>query len=305
MWPNPIRSGLGASPTSTPMKAGCIGFTFLGQGQYTGDMEWSPDPFLYPPYLRTRIKRRRGIGVGPRYVPWLKVRDVPSRGTSVISHGILSGRAHHLLSELEATYFYLLERRSSTVEIREQWPILDIDRTLELCAKFGVRQGVRNGYPEPFTVDFLITERVDGKLRYRAASIKSPEDAQDPGIRRRLAVEHAWCEERGIPWALVNTQRFNKTMLENLRFLRGWFRHRYVPDPSLVDRFASHFESLYAPNRPLCEILTVLSKALRQPTPTVEDAFRYCAWSGRIQPSLAHPLSLDAPVVLESSVVHA
>lgn len=268
-------------------------------------MHWRPDPLLYPPYLRARIRRRRGIGSGPRYVPWLKARDVPSRGTSVVSRGVFSGRPHHLLSELEAIYFYLLERRAGTVEIREQWPILDMDRTLELCAKFGVRPRMRNGYPEPFTIDFLVTERVDGRLTHRAASVKSPEDARDPGTRLRLAVEHAWCQDRGIPWTLVNTQRFDKTMLETLRFMRGWFRHQYAPDAALEDRFVAQFAAHHAPNRLLSEVLARVSGSLRQPIATVEDAFRYCAWSGPIQPSLAHPLAMDAPVVLKKDLAHA
>lgn len=102
-------------------------------------VHWKPNPLLYPPHLRARIKRRRGVGLGSLYVPWLKVREVPSKGTSAIIRGIFTGRPHHLLSELEAIYFFLLERRSSTVDLREQWPILDFDRTLELCEQFGVR----------------------------------------------------------------------------------------------------------------------------------------------------------------------
>lgn len=268
-------------------------------------MYWRPDPLLYPPYLRARVRRCRGIGSGPSYVPWLKVRDVPSRGTSVVSRGVFSGRAHHLLSELEAIYFYLLERRASTVEIREQWPILDMDRTLELCAMFGVRPRMRNGYPEPFTIDFLVTERVDGRLTHRAASVKSTEDARDPDIRLRLAVEHAWCHERGIPWTLVNTQQFDKTMLEALRFMRSWFRHQYAPDAAVDQRFVAQFAANHTPNRLLSEVLVRVSRSLRQPIATVEDVFRYCAWSGSILPSLAHPLAMDAPVVLMTDLAHA
>lgn len=263
-------------------------------------MYWKPNPLLYPPYLRNRIKRCRGVGAGSHYVPWLKVRDVPSMGTSAMSRGIHTSRTHHLLSELEAIYFYLIERRASTVDIREQWPILEIDQTLELCARFGVRQATRNGYPEPFTIDLLITERISGKLRYRAASIKSPEDARDPLVRLRLAVEHAWCQERGIPWTLVDTTQFNKTMLETLRFMRAWFRHQYVSDPLLEDRFVSQFVAVYSPNQLLNELLANLSKLLRQPMTVIEDTFRYCAWSNQLRPSLLHPLALDRPVVLQA-----
>ncbi len=266
-------------------------------------MHWKPNPLLYPPHLRARIKRRRGVGLGSLYVPWLKVRDVPSKGTSAIIRGVSTGRPHHLLSELEAIYFFLIERRASTVDLREQWPILDFDRTLELCEQFGVRHTARSGYPEPFTIDLLITERVDGELRYRAASVKSPEDARDPFVRLRLAVEHAWCQERGIPWTLVDTTQFNKTMLETLRFMRAWFRHRYVSDSSLENRFVEQFAAAYSPNLPLGELLAKLSKLLRQPATVMEDAFRYCAWSNRIQPSLVHPLALNAPVVLRTETV--
>nr|WP_285887121.1 TnsA endonuclease N-terminal domain-containing protein [Hydrogenophaga intermedia] len=272
---------------------------------YAVGVHWKPDPLLYPPYLRARIRRRRGVGCGPHYVPWLKVRDVPSRGTSLVSRGVSSGRSHHLLSELEAIYFYLLERRAGIAEIREQWPILDMDRTLELCARFGVRPRMRNGCPEPFTIDFLVTERVDGRLTYRAASVKSPDDARDPETRLRLAVEHAWCQDRGIPWTLVDTQRFDKTMLETLRFIRGWFRHKYAPDAALEERFVAQFAAHHAPNRLLSEVLARVSRSLRQPVATTEDVFRYCAWSGQIQPSLARPLSMDAPVVMTSDLAHA
>ena len=171
-------------------------------------------------------------------------------------------------------------------------------------AEINMRHTARDGYPEPFTIDLLITERVDGELRYRAASVKSPEDARDPLIRLRLAVEHAWCQERGIPWTLVDTTRFNKTMLETLRFMRAWFRHRYVSDSSLEDRFVDQFTAAYATNQPLGELLVKISKLLRQPMTVMEDMFRYCAWSNRIQPSLMHPLALDMPVVLRTDAAH-
>jgi hypothetical protein len=235
----------------------------------------------------------------------LKVRDVPSRGTSAVIKGIRSGRPHHLLSEFEAIYFFLVERRATTVDIREQWPILDIDRTLELCSDYGVRHAFRKGFPEPFTIDFLITERINDELRYRAASVKTPQDARDPHIRQRLAVEHAWCRERGIPWTLVDTSSFDKTMLQNLRFKRAWFRHRYETDQLLENSFLQKFQAAYAPNKPLKELMTQLSKSLRQPSAVVEDMFRFCAWHDLIEISLIQPLSLENPVVLRSTAEHA
>jgi hypothetical protein len=261
-------------------------------------MHWKPNPDLYPPYLRARIRRGRGVGYGRDYVPWLKVRDVPSRGTSSVVSGVRIGRSHHLLSELEATYFFLIERRLSTVDIREQWPLLDLDGTLELCARMGLRHRYRGIYPDPFTIDFLITEKVGGEIRYRAASIKTREDAANPEIRHRLSLEHAWCRQRRIPWMLVDTSAFDRTLLSNLRFVRSWFRHRHEPDSGNLMRFSTLFVALYHRNVPLGELIARVSTHLRMRDSDADDLFRYAAWSGSIAVSFKHPIGLNKPLVM-------
>lgn len=261
-------------------------------------MYWKPDPLLYPPYLRSRIRRGRGVGEGLSYKPWLKIRDVPSKGTSSNPPGIIVSRPHHLLSELEAEYFFLTERKPTVVDIREQWPILDLDRTLELCAKFGVRHNYRGAFPEPFTIDFLITHSIDGKLHYSAKSIKTPEDAANPEIRLRLQVEYEWCLERGIPWTLIDTSQFSKELLSNLRFMRVWFQNHYKPDSDGATLFAKQFNASYRTNVRLDELIHLTAKHLRLSDDIAGDTFRYCAWSSRIDVSLKHPLALNRPLIL-------
>ena len=261
-------------------------------------MYWKPNANLYPPYLRPRIRRGRGIGRGAEYLPWLKVSDVPSRGTSSKPPGIVVRRPFQLLSEFEAIYFFLTERRPTSVDLREQWPIFDIDRTLELCAQFGVNHGYRGAYPEPFTIDLLITESINGELRDRAASIKTPEDAAKPEVRLRLAVEYAWCRERGIPWTLVDTSAFSKTMLATLRFMRSWFQNRYEPDIDGAMRFSDQFQASYTPNILLDELIRKAAKRLRLSEAVAQNTFHYCAWADHIGVSLTHSLSLDRPLVL-------
>lgn len=269
-------------------------------------MHWKPKSDLYPPYLRSRIRRGRGVGQGTSYRPWLRVREVPSRGTGSVVYGISVRRPHHLLSELEATYFFLLERRSRTVDIREQWPILDIDSTLRLCANQGVRHAYRGPYPEPFTIDFVIKERdEDGNTIHRAASIKTPEDAKDPQIQQRLAVEHAWCQEHDVAWTLVDTSAFDKTLLSNLRFLRSWFRHRHKPAPDRAARFADLFLSDYREDTALSELVERTRKRLRISDALALDLFRYCGWTNLIPVALTTQISLNRALALSIGPRHA
>jgi hypothetical protein len=195
-------------------------------------------------------------------------------------------------------YFLLVERRKSTVDIRECWPILDIDRTLELCAKLDVRHQYRGKYPAPFTIDFLITELVDGHIRYRAASIKTPGDSQDPKVRRRLEVENSWCREHGVPWTLVDTSQFDRMLLSNLQFMRTWFRHRYTPNDDTESRFLNSFLRAYTRNVPLAALIEKTAKAVRITDALATDTFRYCAWTDSIPVSIKYTLSLNMPLIL-------
>ncbi|CAJ0785162.1 hypothetical protein R8510_05349 [Ralstonia chuxiongensis] len=268
-------------------------------------MKWDPMPDLYAPYLRTRIRKGRGVGEGAQYAPWLRVRDVPSRGTSSSVTGIVVGRAFQLLSELEATYFFLCEREQNTVDLREQWPILEIDETLQLSKQLGVRHPYRRGYPDPFTIDFIITsDTVDGR-QYRAASIKSKDEAKNPAVRQRLAVEYLWCRAHGIPWTLVDTSHFNKILLGNLRFLRSWFRHRYEPDPALTIRFVETFLKIYRRNVPLEALIVSMEKSLRISESTALDTFRYCSWRKEIPIALSRRVALNLPLTLRGTGVFA
>lgn len=268
-------------------------------------MKWDPAPDLYAPYLRTRIRKGRGVGEGAQYVPWLRVRDVPSRGTSSAVTGILVPRPFHLLSELETTYFFLCEREHNTVDVREQWPILDIDETLRLAKQLGVRHPYRRGYPEPVTIDFVITSTTVDGVWYRAAAIKSKDDARNAAVRQRLAVQYLWCRARGIPWTLVDTTLFNKLLLDNLRFVRSWFRHRYEPEPTSVERFTTLFLRTFRTNTPLEALVASVGQSLRISDSTALDTFRYCAWSKRIPISLTRPIALNRPLTLRGTGVFA
>ena len=261
-------------------------------------MEWPSDLSLYPRYLHPRIKKGFGLGVGEYYLPWLRVRDVRSEGTSANIFGIKLRRRLHLLSGLESTYYGLVERESDVIDIREQFPILDLKSTLRLCAEHQIRHTQVGRFPEPFTIDFLITRRTSAGLRYEARSIKTPEDAKNPAIQARLRIEYEWCLANGIPWALVSTEDFTKELASSLVFVRAWFKHRYEPNLEQAMQFSEQFLSVYEPNRALKSLIVRAAKRLGQGEDLAQDVFRYCAWSSLIEVELRRKVLLNLPLVL-------
>ena len=261
-------------------------------------MIWSPNPDLYPRYLRPRILRGLGLGEKLEYKAWLKIREVGSKGFCGAVRGILIERPYELFSNGETIFFYLTERRPNVIDIRENWPILDLARTVEICSQLGVRHVHKGLYPWPFTIDALITEQTANGIQYVAASIKTAEDARDPDVRKRLTVEYLWCKENGIDWILIDTSGFTDSLHSTLRFMRRWYQNRYEPAEPKIAAFLAQFGHVYQRNVLLKELLETLSAHTKGDPCEVENLFTYCAWKGLVPISLKHPLRLDRPVVL-------
>ncbi len=69
--------------------------------------------------IEKRINEGRGQGRGGDYQPWLLIQDVPSQGLATRIKGWKTKRVHHLLSNLELSYFYILEWSPVVFDIRE------------------------------------------------------------------------------------------------------------------------------------------------------------------------------------------
>lgn len=260
-------------------------------------MHWNIDPMVYPAWLRPKIKKGRGIGVGKEYQPWFKTREVRSRGTSAQIESVRFQRVFHLLSNLETTYFYLLERDFSVIDAREQFPILTLPETIEIALNLGVKHPQKSGRLEPFTIDFLLTIETPEGIKFVARSIKTPEDSNDSHIRLRLKVEEIWCDRHYISWKLVDTTSFNPDMLRTLRSIRGWYRSNLILNENYADDFAGTFMDIYEANVPLRILLELTQRKISVDSSQVHDWFNYCAWSKRI------PLSLQSISTLADVVV--
>lgn len=113
-------------------------YTFLGAlaGYVTGAQEVGLRGcrFSTEADIERHISNGFGRGTGASYKPWLRVQDVPSTGHSRKVSGVKIERTFHLLSNLEYGYFLASEFSEDVVDIREQYPLLQICR----CAEDGL-----------------------------------------------------------------------------------------------------------------------------------------------------------------------
>ncbi|MGF6447600.1 hypothetical protein QF002_008476 [Paraburkholderia youngii] len=260
-------------------------------------MDWPNDPALYPPYIRSCIRKGMGIGEGANCRAWRELQDLPTSGTGRVVHGIRVSRNYELTDAASVTLFYLLERQRTIKDIRERWPILDLSRTLQLAYQFGVAHPCRRGVPEPLTFDFLITEQRSEKA-YKAVNLLHAEKSLDVREQSLLMIRQAWCNERGVVWALVDSSAISQTVVDTLRFVRTWYVHRYTPNAAIAKRFSERFLKEYATNVLLEDLVEKTGRALGLRPEARLDTFRYCAWADQIPVSLTHRMARNLPLVL-------
>ena len=170
------------------------------------------------------IKQGRGQGIGMDYVPWLKIQDVPSTGRASRIRGIKTDRIHHLLSDLETGYFYLLEYSDNVLDIRERFPLLPLEQTQDIAEELGIK------HPADFqtkddiimTTDFLITLDYKGKPANIARTVLLSGELDKKRTLEKLEIERIYWEKNGVDWGIVTDKEINNNFLQNLKMLHQY-----------------------------------------------------------------------------------
>ncbi len=175
--------------------------------------------------IKRKVKEGRGQGRGRDYIPWLKVHEVPSRGRSSRIHGWKTEREHHMLSDLETKFFYLLEWSDVVVDIREQYPLLPIEETIDIAESLKVKHPTRVGTNDPkvMTTDFLVTFKDSAE---KAQCLKYVADLNSRRSCEKLEIESIYWERRGIFWSIVTERQIPEETVTNI----SWFHSAYVID---------------------------------------------------------------------------
>jgi hypothetical protein len=163
------------------------------------------------------LREGRGRGSGIAYSPWVQVQDFASRGVVSRVKGRTTGRVHHLMSNNELAYFYILDWSDSVTDIREQYPLSDLECAVECAAAAGIRYPKDNvsGYPYVMTCDFMITTEIGLKAR----TIKESTDLKNQRVLEKLEIERRYWLSQGIDWKIVTENEISRQKAKNIEWL--------------------------------------------------------------------------------------
>ena len=168
---------------------------------------------------RSKLKQGRGQGVGVEYTPWIHVQDFSSCGTISRVLGWKSKRVHHFVSNNELRYFYQLEWLDSVLDIREQFPLLDVCATTNIARQAGIKHPVnsQSGFPYVLTTDFLITT-INGVF---ARTVKHSTELRKQRVLEKLEIERRYWAVQGIDWQIITEQEICWQMAYNVEWLHN------------------------------------------------------------------------------------
>lgn len=173
--------------------------------------------------IERRVKEGRGKGHFAEYKPWLTVHDIPSQGVVTRIMGWKSNRLHHYFSEqFELARHYQMEWASKCCDIREQYPLLPLEKTLFIADKLKIKHPVdpKTKYPIVMTTDMLLTVRADNDLRFIAHSIK-PKSKLNKRVLEKLEIEKVFFKDINIEWALITEHQTNYELVKNVEWLHS------------------------------------------------------------------------------------
>ncbi|HEX8371077.1 MAG TPA: TnsA endonuclease N-terminal domain-containing protein [Pyrinomonadaceae bacterium] len=191
--------------------------------------EWTEAKF------KKYLKEGRGQGTGKDYKPWLMTYNVPSHGRRARDPGWKTGRLHHLMSDHETYYFYLLEWSDLVIDIKEQFPLLNLEAAQAIAFDMGVEYPTdrHSKFPFVLTTDFMITVRDGDRIFDIARTIKPSKELEKTRVIEKFEIERRYWAAKGIDWGIVTEKEIPMILAKNIEYLHPAYHLEPTTETSL------------------------------------------------------------------------
>lgn len=195
----------------------------------TKKYEWTEAKF------KKYLKEGRGSGTGKDYLPWLMTYNVPSLGRRARDPGWKTGRLHHLMSDNETRYFYILEWADLVIDIREQYPLIELETAQDIASDMGVVYPAdkNSGFPIVLTTDFMITIRHNNRILDIARTVKPFKELDKNRVIEKFEIERRYWAAKGIDWGIVTENEIPTVLAKNIEYLHPAYQLEPTSETSL------------------------------------------------------------------------
>lgn len=172
------------------------------------------------------MQEGRGQGHGKNYQPWIKIQDFPSKGRVSRPPGWKTNREHHLFSDHEKRLFYLFEWSDNIVDIREQFPLLDLDLAVNIATDMGIEypKDVNNNTPYVLTTDFMLSVKQGKQIVEKARTFKLVKDLGTKFVAEKFELEKRYYAAKGIDWGIITEKEIPIFLVKNIEWIHSSYK---------------------------------------------------------------------------------
>lgn len=137
--------------------------------------------------------------------------------------GLKTGRIHHLHSDNQYRAFLLFEFNSKVVDIRESFPLLDINEVIDDKEDLRFDKFADRETKEPYvlTTNFVLTVKDDdGKEILLARTIKNTTELKRKITFEKLEIERRYWQQRGVDWKVITEKQLPRQLAKNIEWVR-------------------------------------------------------------------------------------
>lgn len=173
-----------------------------------------------------RIKLGFGTGEFFSYKPWYRVQDISSYGRCHRIKNWHHGRVHHFLSDLEERIFYLYSWSDQLIDIREQYPLLPQEETIQIAKELRIKHPTdpKTRYPIVLTTDFFLKKACNIGNIYIARTAKYSSFINNYRTIEKLEIERIYWQRRNIDWKVVTNKNLPLQMAFNIKWVYPYFK---------------------------------------------------------------------------------
>lgn len=247
--------------------------------------------WCYETYIRY-LNNGRGQGDLESYRPWITIHDFPSKGKVVRMRGMKTGRIHHLMSQLEKTFFILLDNDPDVEDIKEQFP-LPLSQTQLIAAGLHINHPTVNGFPYVMTTDFFYRK---GGV-WHAVQIKPSKDLDDKRIQEKFLIEKTYYDKIQVDWQVLTEKDLPRATADNYFWLSsGEPVENLIPSKGMRKLLSAAFLELYQDlSIPFHTIIGEIDSQCRLTPGTAMQLFKSLVLDGSIRLDLARRINTSEP----------
>lgn len=244
------------------------------------------------------IKEGRGQGHGKSYKPWITTQEVPSKGRRSRISGWKSERLHHVLSDREADYLYVLDWVDDVIDVREQFPLIDLDTAQVIASDMGVKYPTddKSNFPYVLTTDFLVTININGQTKEIARTIKYANDLDRQGVIEKFEIERRYWVAKGVDWGIVTEKELPKTLVNNLQHYHPDYYLEPTTDIELSQMYSIAdllMEKLHSSKHSVLKVTNSLDTDMQIEIGTCLRVFRYLVARKKVLLDLTQKIDLN------------